>query len=100
MTQAQKIQSINDPGWDGLDADIEPLKINNFDAQTEIDLQYARCFNSDAGKKVLEHLRGMTIEQPAWMPGADVSYGYSREGQNSIVREIELRIRRVNELSS
>ena len=42
----------------------------------------------------------MTIEQPAWMPGADASYGYSREGQNSLVREIELRIRRANEFTS
>ena len=34
----------------------------------------------------------MTIEAPAWVPGQDSSYGYVREGQNSLVREIERRI--------
>jgi hypothetical protein len=31
------------------------------------------------------------------VPGADPSFGYAREGQNSLVREIEQRIRRANE---
>ena len=99
MSQAEKIRSINDPGWDGVDANIEPIRLKNMDLQRDMDIQFQRCFSTEAGKKVLEHLRSITIEQPAWVPGAEPSYGYAREGQNSIVREIEQRIRRANEPS-
>lgn len=99
MSQAEKIRSINDPGWDGVDATIEPIRLKNMDLQRDMDIQFQRCFSTEAGKKVLEHLRSITIEQPAWVPGAEPSYGYAREGQNSIVREIEQRIRRANEPS-
>ena len=48
-------------------------------------------------RAVLEHLKQITLDQPCWVPGADTSFGYAREGQNSIVREIQQRIRRANE---
>ena len=99
MSQAEKIRSINDHGWDGVDASIEPIRLKNMDLQRDMDIQFQRCFSTEAGKKVLEHLRSITVEQPAWVPGAEPSYGYAREGQNSIVREIEQRIRRANEPS-
>ena len=43
------------------------------------------------------YLRNRYLEQPCFVPNADPSYGYLREGQNSIIREIELRVRRANE---
>ena len=94
MSQADKIRSINDPGWDGVNANVQQLKVNNNSGTTNVQL------NSEEGAKVLTHLRSVTIEQPAWMPGADASFGYSREGQNSLIREIELRIRRANGTTS
>ena len=39
-----------------------------------------------------------TIEQPTWYPGEDASHGFAREGQNSLVREIERRMKRAREL--
>ncbi len=60
----------------------------------DIDILISKTFSSDEGRKVLAWLRGMTIEAPAWVPGQDASYGYAREGQNSLVREIERRIQR------
>jgi len=89
-TQAQQIRSINTPGWDGLDATVKEVKVG----PSQLDKSYQRCFATEDGQKVLEHLVGITINQPAWMPGNDSSVGYSREGQNSIVREIQGRIRR------
>ena len=62
-----------------------------------LDLLYARIFGSDEGRQVLAHLRALTVEQPAWVPGQDPSHGFAREGQNSIVREIERRVRRAAE---
>ena len=99
MSQAEKIQSINAPGWDGVDATDEPIRLQNIDLQRNLDINFKRCFETEAGKKVLEHLRAITIEQPAWVPGADPSFGFAREGQNSIVRDIEQRIKRANEPS-
>jgi hypothetical protein len=55
-------------------------------------------FASDDGAKLLTHLRSLTIEQPTWYPGEDASHGFAREGQNSLVREIERRIKRARNL--
>jgi hypothetical protein len=99
-SQADKIRSINSPGWDGVNANVQHLKVNNFDAQKELDKLFHRCFTTDAGQKVLKYLRSVTIEQPSWTPGADASFGWSREGQDSIVMEIEARVKRANELTS
>jgi hypothetical protein len=60
----------------------------------EIDRQIASTFTTPDGAVVLAWLRRATIEQPCWVPGQDASHGFAREGQNSIVREIEARMRR------
>ena len=97
MNQAEKIRSINSPGWDGVDATVTPLRIRDQDITRSLNISFQRCFGSEDGVKVLAHLRHVTLEQPGWVPGADPSFGYAREGQNSLVREIEQRIRRANE---
>ncbi len=83
-------------GWDGLDESAMANAAAG-QAQYRLDMTYARAFASEAGQAVLAHLRSLTIEQPAWVPGQHHSQGYMREGQNSIVREIERRIRRAAE---
>lgn len=55
---------------------------------------YLRCFSTEDGTKVLKHLREITIEQPTWYAGESESHGFYREGQNSVVRDIELKIKR------
>jgi hypothetical protein len=50
MSQADKIRSINDPGWDGVDADSEPIRLKNMDLQRDMDIQFHRCFTTEAGK--------------------------------------------------
>ena len=97
MNQAEKIRSINSPGWDGVDATVTPLRIRDQDITRSLNISFQRCFGTEDGIKVLAHLRHVTLEQPSWVPGADPSFGYAREGQNSLVREIEQRIRRANE---
>ena len=68
------------------------------DNQDDIDRLYLRVFGSEDGQKLHEHLRSLTIEQPTWYPGEDASHGFAREGQNSLVREIERRIQRARKL--
>jgi len=96
-SQAEQIRDINSVGWDGVNANVETLRLTNRQEEYSLDISFKKTFTSEDGKKVLEYLRKVTIEQPSWTPGADPSYGYSREGQNSIVREIEQRIRRADE---
>ena len=89
--QSEKIQSINNEGWEGVDATVKKV-VNS--QPSALDRSFARCFQTDDGKKVLQYLTSKTLDQPAWLPEFAPEYGYSREGQNSIVREINNRIRR------
>jgi hypothetical protein len=85
-------------GWDGLrTADVNVTKKQQVD-KDDVDRLYLRVFGSDDGQKLLTHLRSLTIEQPTWYPGEDASHGFAREGQNSLVREIERRMKRARNL--
>jgi hypothetical protein len=78
---------------------IDKLKINKdtalkqreaFDADCRL---YALCFNTDAGKKVLELMKAAIEAQPTWNPDMKPEYGYYREGQNDVLRHILNRIK-------
>lgn len=85
-------------GWEGLQlADPEIARKQQVD-KDDVDRLYLRVFGGDDGQKLLTHLRSLTIEQPTWYPGEDASHGFAREGQNSLVREIERRMQRAREL--
>lgn len=87
---------MNPDGWEGLHS-VEPDFKKQVD-KDDIDRLYLRVFGSDDGQKLLTHLRSLTIEQPTWYPGEDASHGFAREGQNSLVREIERRMKRARSL--
>ena len=76
--------------WDSLLIAPEP----STEIISDLDKLFLRVFSTRDGKKLLTHLRQTTIEQPTWFPGEDPSHGYAREGQNSLVRDIERRIHR------
>jgi len=85
-------------GWQGLqEVDPQIAEKQQVD-KDDVDRLYLRVFGSDDGQKLLTHLRSMTIEQPTWYPGEEASHGYAREGQNSLVREIERRMKRARNL--
>jgi len=84
-------------GWEGLQSANPELTEKQVD-KDDIDRLYLRVFASDDGASLLTHLRSLTIEQPTWYPGEDASHGYAREGQNSLVREIERRMKRARNL--
>ena len=89
---------MNVEGWEGLRS-VEPqARLTQQDNQDDIDRLYLRVFGSEDGQKLHEHLRSLTIEQPTWYPGEDASHGFAREGQNSLVREIERRMERARTL--
>jgi hypothetical protein len=81
--------------WDELAlTDEQEIDSKDFVDPQELNRLYFRVFNTEDGQKVLKHLRAITIEQPSFIPGESASYGFCREGQNSIVREIEKRVQR------
>ena len=80
-------------GWDGIEVlDENPMQLR--DDTIAIDKSFARTFETEEGKKVLQYLISKTLQQPTWIPGGDTSFGFAREGQNSIIREIQTRIER------
>lgn len=81
--------------WDELNFTAEQqLDYPDYVDPQELNRLYSKVFTTEEGQKVLTHLRGITIEQPTFIPGESASYGYCREGQNSIIREIQKRIER------
>jgi len=76
-----------------LDDDLWP-EVTEDPQASQMDMLYATVFNTPDGLKVLKHLASTTIDQPCWYPGTEPSNGYFREGQNSLIRQINSRIRR------
>jgi hypothetical protein len=85
-------------GWEGLQTVNPEIAEKQQVDKDDIDRLYLRVFASDDGASLLTHLRSLTIEQPTWYPGEEASHGYAREGQNSLVREIERRMKRARNL--
>jgi len=79
-------------GWEDLENESAPFEPSQ--AGVDLNLQVARTFATDEGKMVLAWFRDFYLEQPCWQPGADQSMGLFREGQNSVIRDIENRIRK------
>ena len=77
--------------WDNL---LQTPELSDDQTGNEIDRLILRVFSTRDGKKLLTHFRQITIEQPTWFPGEDASHGYAREGQNSMIRDIERRMAR------
>ena len=80
-------------GWEGIEV-LNEKPLPTKDNQLELDKAFARTFETEEGRKVLQFLISKTLHQPTWIPGGDTSFGFAREGQNSIIREIQTRIER------
>jgi hypothetical protein len=85
-------------GWDDLEQGL-PLDIRDVQqARDDIDRLSLRVLGDEDGKKLMEWLRQTVLEQPVALPGSDSSYAYYREGQNSIVRDLEARLIRARKM--
>jgi hypothetical protein len=81
-------------GWD----DVEPnVVVPDNQQRDDLDIVIARTFSTENGQRVLAWLREAYLENPSWQPGAEPSYGFYREGQNAVIRDIEKRIKRIKE---
>ena len=85
-------------GWEDLEQAL-PLDIRDVNQKRDdIDRLCLRVLGSEDGGKLLEWLRQAVVEQPVALPGSDPSYAYYREGQNSIVKDLEARLIRARKL--
>tara|TARA_R110000772_G_scaffold145806_1_gene255899 strand:+ start:766 stop:1029 length:264 start_codon:yes stop_codon:yes gene_type:complete len=85
-------------GWDDLEQSL-PLDIRDVKQQRDdTDRLCLRVFGNDDGKEMIAWLRQTILEQPVALPGSDSSYAFYREGQNSIIRDIEARIIRARKM--
>lgn len=69
------------------------------DAERDLDILVAKTFSSPAGQKTWEWLRSITVEAPVLSISdgfSGIMIGYSREGQNALIRKVEGRIKRAN----
>ena len=85
--------------WDELDAIGQTSDIREVDQKRD-DLARLtlRVFSSEDGQKLLDWLRQMYVNVPVAVPGTDPSHAYFAEGQRTVVREIEARIRQAKNL--
>lgn len=93
MSQKKLDYILSNPwGIDEMDKADKDYEVEVERINAELNQVYANCFKTEAGQKVLKHLKKCTLDQPTWIPEAGANLAYSREGQNSIVRNILLRI--------
>ncbi len=84
-------------GWEGLESQKIDIRDEMQRREDLNKLCHRVLASNEDGKKLMEWLRNITIEQPAAVPGSDSSFAYFREGQNSIVRDLENRIKLAKE---
>jgi len=85
-------------GWEGLASATVTDMREVITAREDTDRLCLRVFGSEDGVKLLAWLRQTIIEHPVCVPGSDPSFGYYREGQCSVVRDLEARIKRSKKL--
>lgn len=85
--------------WEELEAIGQTSDIREVDQKRD-DLARLtlRVFSSEDGQKLLDWLRQMYVNVPVAVPGTDPSHAYFAEGQRTVVREIDARIRQAKNL--
>ena len=85
--------------WEELEAIGQPSDIREVDQKRE-DLAKLtlRVFGSEDGQKLLQWLKDMYVNVPIAVPGTDPSHAFFAEGQRTVVRDIEARIKTARNL--
>jgi hypothetical protein len=79
-------------GWEDLEQAL-PLEHGDVDQKRDDTNRLClRVLGTEDGQKLMEWLRQTIVEQPVALPGSDPSYAYYREGQNSVIKDLEARL--------
>jgi hypothetical protein len=87
----KKIDDVVVDGWAGLQEQMTDVRSAE-QAVEDLNKLCLRVLASEDGEKLMKWLRATLLEQPVAVPGSDPSYAYYREGQNSVIRDLESRI--------
>lgn len=84
---------INQLDWNigGEQPNIEQVEAAK-QKEYETDVLFLKTFSTPTGKQVLEWLVTHTLDSPTWWPTQPKEFGYFREGQNSLMRQIKKKI--------
>lgn len=84
------------PGWDEIEemtGEGKPHSKND-----DINKLILRVFATEDGQRLMAWWRENLLEQPVAVPGSSSDFAYYREGQNSVIRDLEARIKRARNL--
>jgi hypothetical protein len=88
---------MNVDGWAGLESVVTDIR--DVDQSVEdLNKLCLRVLGSEDGNKLMKWLRATLLEQPVALPGSDPSYAFYREGQNSVIRDLEARINKARKM--
>jgi len=88
---SKKLEDAITDGWEGLNEISLDIR-DSQQAVEDLNKLCLRVLGTEDGKQLMRWLRASILEQPVAPPGSDSSYAYYREGQNSIVRDLEARL--------
>jgi hypothetical protein len=86
-----KLEQALTEGWEGLNEISLDIR-DSQQAVEDLNKLCLRVLGTEDGQKLMRWLRASILEQPVATPGSDSSFAYYREGQNSIVRDLEARL--------
>lgn len=93
----KKLEDAISEGWSGL----QEISLDIRDSQQAVEDLNKLCLRvlaTEDGEKLMKWLRASLLEQPVAVPGSDPSFAFYREGQNSIVRDLESRIQKARNM--
>ena len=85
-------------GWEDLQEALPLEQGDGLEKRDELDRLCLRVLGSEDGEKLMKWLRDAVVEQPVALPGSDPSYAFYREGQNSIIKDLEARVIRARKM--
>lgn len=78
-------------GWEDLEA--VPLDVREASTKADdLNKLCLRLLGSEDGQKLMQWLDQAYLDQPVAVPGSDPSYAFYREGQNSVIRDLQARL--------
>ena len=85
-------------GWEEIEALATPDIREADQKRDDLDRLVLRVFNGEDGQRLLIWLRQMYVDVPIAVPGTDPSHAFYADGQRSVVRDIQARIKRARNL--
>ena len=93
-----EIIDINTEGWEGVNAQSPVPDPETEGFQADLDRSIARVLETDDGRVMIDWLCAAFLHQPTWAPGYSTDFGFFREGQNTLIREILVRSERARDV--